>query len=118
MGYTPKLDWIDYDAGNPTNPNAIPTAADLLRYEQELEDLDETVSLYRTNKDAFDIFTTIEWKRADGTLLKKSLLSGGTAPAYTTRTVTYYAANGSTVRRTYVYTLNYTGSDLTSEVLT
>lgn len=76
----------------------------------------EIANMYRSGKDANGIFVTLEYKRTDGTLFKKSVLSGGTSPKYTTRTVTYYAANGTTVLLTKVYTLTYTGDDLTSEV--
>lgn len=62
----------------------------------------------RLNRDANNIFTTIEHHRkSDNTLLKKAVLSGGTSPTYTTRTVTYYAKDGTTVIRTDVYTLSY-----------
>ena len=71
----------------------------------------------RLNKDANDIYTEIQYKRSDGTLFKKSVLSGGTSPQYTTKTVTYYATDGTTVTSTINYTLNYTGDDLTSEVI-
>ena len=77
----------------------------------------EVLSLYRSGKDSNGIFVTLEWKRANGTLAKKSVLSGGTSPKYTTRTVTYYDAAGTTVVLTKSYTETYTGDDLTSEVL-
>lgn len=70
-----------------------------------------------SNKDANGIFTTIDFKDATDTLRKKSVLSGGTSPSYTTRTVTYYASDGVTVTSTRVYTLTYDGDgDLLSEV--
>ena len=78
----------------------------------------EVLSMYRSNKDANDIYTTIEWKRPDGKLAKKSVLSGGTSPKYTTRAVTYYEADGTTVKLTKTYTITYTDDDMTSEVLT
>ena len=71
----------------------------------------------RLNKDSNDVYTEIQYKRSDGTLFKKSVLSGGTSPQYTTRTVTYYGSDGTTVTSTINYTLNYTGDDLTSEVI-
>lgn len=86
--------------------------------QKELESQNNDVDFYRSGKDAFDIFTTLEWKRADTTLLKKSVLSGGTAPEYTTRTLTYYEDDGSTIRQQYVFTLSYDGDGfLISEVL-
>lgn len=77
----------------------------------------EILSLYRSDKDSNGVYTTLQWKRADGNLAKKSVLSGGTSPKYTTRTVTYYNAAGTTVILTKTYTETYTGDDLTSEVL-
>lgn len=78
----------------------------------------EIINTYRSGKDANGIYTTLEYKRLDSTLAKKSVLSGGTSPKYTTRTVTYYAANGTAVLATKVYAIVYTGDDLTSEVTT
>jgi hypothetical protein len=78
----------------------------------------EIANVYRSDKDANGVFVTLEYKRTDGTLFKKSVLSGGTSPQYTTRTVTYYDADGTTVLLTKVYTLTYSGDDLTSEVTT
>lgn len=71
----------------------------------------------RSNKDSNDIFTTIEWFRQDTTKDSQSVLSGGTSPEYTTRTVTEYEADGTTVKRTTAYTLTYdVDGDLTTEV--
>lgn len=74
------------------------------------------MSTYRSDKDASGVFVTIDRRRIDGTLFKRSVLSGGTSPTYTTRTVTYYAADGATVAATHVYNLGYSGTDLISEV--
>jgi hypothetical protein len=72
----------------------------------------------RSSKDAYGVFTTIEYDRADATLMRKSVLSGGTAPYYTTRTVTHYDATGTIINAlTEVYTLTYTDGLMTSEVL-
>jgi hypothetical protein len=74
-------------------------------------------NVYKSGKDANGIFTIVEYKRADGTLYARSVLSGGTSPQYTTRTVTYYDTNGTTVLRTDTYTLTYdSDGDLVSEV--
>jgi hypothetical protein len=74
-------------------------------------------NVYKSGKDSNGIFTIVEYKRADGKLFARSVLSGGTSPQYTTRTVTYYAADGTTVLRTDTYTLTYdTDGDLISEV--
>lgn len=74
-------------------------------------------NVYKSGKDANGIFTIVEYKRADGTLYAKSELSGGTSPQYTTRTITYYDTDGTTVLRTDTFTLTYDANgDLISEV--
>lgn len=62
---------------------------------------------YKSGKDSEGIFTIIEYKRNDGTLLATSTLSGGTSPNYTTRTIKYYATNGTTLEKTTTRTLSY-----------
>lgn len=62
----------------------------------------------RSSKDAEGIFTTVEYRRkSDNTLAVRSVLSGGTSPQYTTRTITFYASNGTTVARTDTFTISY-----------
>lgn len=74
-------------------------------------------NIYKSGKDSSGIFTIVEYKRADGTLYARSVLSGGTSPQYTKRTITYYAADGTTVLLTDTYTLTYDADgDLISEV--
>jgi hypothetical protein len=74
-------------------------------------------SKYKSGKDANGIFTIVEYKRADGTLFARSVLSGGTSPQYSTRTVTYYAADGATVIDIKTYSLTYDADgDLVNEV--
>lgn len=73
------------------------------------------LKVVRSDLDAFGNFTLITWSRVDDSTYMTSQLSGGTAPSYTTRTVTWYAADGTTVRHTETYTLGYTGGVLTSE---
>ncbi len=118
---TGKANWWDAPA---TTIEALNTAmgtkaatTDLTAHKADLATHGEVLSLYRTGKDSNGVYTTLQWKRADGTLAKQSVLSGGTSPKYTTRTVTYYALNGATVALTKVYTGTYTGDDLTSEVM-
>ncbi len=77
----------------------------------------DTISTYRSGKDTNGIYTTIEYKRADTTLAKTSVLSGGTSPTYTTDTVIYYDVDGITILSTKVYALTYSGYDLVSKVL-
>lgn len=79
--------------------------------------LNNNFQIYKRGKDANGIFTIVEYKRADGTLYARSVLSGGTSPKYTTRTITYYGTDGTTVIRTDPYTLVYDADgDLISEV--
>lgn len=67
-----------------------------------------SVKIIKLNKDAEGIFTTIEHRRkSDDTLARKSVLSGGSSPQYTTRTVTYYDADGITVVKTDTFALSY-----------
>ena len=80
--------------------------------------VDNMESVYRSGKDLNDVFTVLEWKRSDNTLSKKSVLSGGTSPNYTTRTVTLYEQDGVTVKAQFIYTLTYDNGDFISEVLT
>lgn len=72
----------------------------------------EPLYINRSGRDSEGVWATIEWFRADDdTKAMKSVLSGGTSPKYTTRTVTEYAANGTTVVRTTAYTLSYDTND-------
>lgn len=85
--------------------------------EQAITDL-ESCRVNKSSKDSNGIFKIIEYRRkANNTLAAKSVLSGGTSPKYTTRTVTLYAGNGTTVVKTNTYTLSYdSDGDLISEV--
>lgn len=75
-------------------------------------------STFKTNKDENSIFVTVQVKRRNGTLYLTSVLSGGNSPRYTTRTVTEYDYNGTTVVKTIKYNLSYDADDnLISEVL-
>jgi hypothetical protein len=65
------------------------------------------LSAYRSGKDANGVFTTVESKNG-AVLVKRSVLSNPDANGkYTRQTITYYAANGTTVDRTEVYTISY-----------
>ena len=79
-----------------------------------------TYSTYKTNQDANGIYTTVTYKRADGTIYKVSQLSNADDNGnYTTQTVTYYQADGTTVDKTEVYAITYNADgDVESEVLT
>lgn len=71
----------------------------------------------RSGKDGNGIYTIVEERRADQSLISRSVLSGGTSPAYTTRTETIYGVDGTTVLATLVFALTYDSGDLVSEVL-
>lgn len=62
---------------------------------------------YKSGKDSEGIFTVVEYKRADGTLYRKQVLSGGTSPLYTTFIITWYDRDGITVVKTVTRTLSY-----------
>jgi methyl-accepting chemotaxis protein len=78
----------------------------------------EHLSTELSGKDAEGIFTSVTYKRPDGTTYKTSVLSGGTSPMYTVRTETRYELNGTTVKWVNVYDLVYdVNDDLVSETL-
>ncbi len=78
----------------------------------------EDMTVERTGRDLNGKFTTVTYKRADGTIYRVSVLSGGTSPEYTTKTVTIYAANGSTPAAVRVFALTYNEhGEVISEVL-
>lgn len=74
--------------------------------------------MIKSGKDSNGVFTVVEeYRKSDNTLAEKSVLSGGTSPKYTTRTITYYGIDGTTVEKTETFTLSYdTDGDCTSEV--
>lgn len=78
----------------------------LAHYAEFKEDITSFKTI-KLNKDAEGIFTTVEHRRSDDTLISKSVLSGGTSPLYTTRTITYYELDGTTVKNTFARTLTY-----------
>lgn len=80
-------------------------------------EMEQNLTLVRSGQDSYGVFTTLTWKRSDGTTFRTSVLSGGTSPQYTTRTNTYYAANGTTAKKVITHTLGYTNGILTSETL-
>lgn len=72
--------------------------------------IDATIALQtkKTNKDANGIYTSVgKYRKSTGTLYQLSVLSGGTSPLYTTRTVTNYAEDGITEIAKNIYTLTY-----------
>lgn len=79
-----------------------------------------THSIYKSNQDDNGLYTTVTYKRADGTTYKVSELSNADNDGnYGTQTITYYEADGSTVDKTEVYAITYNSDgDVESEVLT
>ncbi|WP_312498114.1 hypothetical protein [Bacillus luti] len=67
-------------------------------------EFNETPSNYDDN----DIATTVEWKRSNGTLYRKSILSEPDSKGnYRKQVVTWYAANGTSVIRTRTFTYTF-----------
>jgi len=75
------------------------------------DDASLSLAMSRSGRDAWGLYTTTRLRRPDGTLAVQSVLSGGTAPLYTTRTVTAYASDGETVASTTVYAITYNEFD-------
>mgnify|MGYP000911693944 CR=1 FL=1 len=111
------LNKINELAGTGRTTETVKGVSDALNaHKSDIAAHGEVLSMYRLSNDANGLYTELQWKRSDGTLAKKSVLSGGTSPKYTVRTVTYYKADGTTVALTKTYALTYTGDDITSEV--
>ena len=73
----------------------------------------------RSGKDANQIFTTVSYHRADGSLYKTSELVDGVSPTYDKRVETTYKADGITVARIREYALTYdVDGDFLSEEIT
>ena len=72
----------------------------------------------KSNKDSNGIYTTVQhFRKSNGKLVRKSVLSGGTSPQYTTRTISYYKKDGIAIEKTETFTLSYDADgDLISEV--
>ena len=97
--------------------NILKTRADDGTFDEHLADT-TTYSTYKLSPDANGIFTEIQYKRPDGTLILKSVLSGGTSPEYTTRTETEYEQDGIAIKSTRIYIVTYDiDGKVVSEVL-
>jgi hypothetical protein len=106
-----KAKQIDLDTTNTTLQNLDNTI------DEHLADT-MTYSVLKSNLDSNGIYTTVKHKRSDGTLILNSVLSGGTSPSYTTRTETYYKADGTTPDKTIVYSITYDANGMVvSEVM-
>ncbi|MBH0333671.1 hypothetical protein ABH14_28750 [Brevibacillus brevis] len=93
-------------AGGSTHAMASATVAGFM----DPVDKDGMQSLrkYRSGFDAVSqVYTSVEYKRKDGTLFMKSVLSSKIGDNYTVDTRTFYGTNGTTVRRTEVWDITY-----------
>lgn len=76
-----------------------------------------TVKIEKSSKDSNGIYTQVDYKREDGTLYMRSVLSGGVSPQYATRIITIYDTDGITVLETITHTLTYdSDGNLISEI--
>ena len=78
----------------------------------------DAYNIYKSGKDGKKTFTVVEYKRADGTLWKKSMLSNANAAGlYQTQTINFYGTNGTTLERTETWSITYDADgDVVSEV--
>jgi len=99
---TPKTNWA---AGN------VPAASDFNRIEGNIFALAKLnpsiIRIKRSNPDAYGNYLQVDYYRKNGTLFARSVLSGGTPPQYTTRTITIYDTDGTTVVDSYTFTITY-----------
>ncbi|KAJ51103.1 hypothetical protein BD780_000225 [Clostridium tetanomorphum] len=87
--------------------------------ELQLADIIQQQKFYikKFDTDENGIDTRVEKYRLNGTLLEKSVLSGGVSPNYTTRTITFYTVNGITVTDTIILTQIYFDNEWKGEKL-
>lgn len=71
----------------------------------------------RSGLDSNGVYTVVSDYRDDNTLYKKSTMSGGTSPEYTTLTVDFYESDGITIAFTRVYNLTYSNGEIVSMLL-
>lgn len=96
------------------NINSLSTSVTQM---SEKVDAERELSMVKSNKDENGVFTTVTYKRPNGTIFGTSVLSGGTSPQYTTRTESLYNEDGTSVVSTKTFSLSYdTDGDLVSEV--
>lgn len=101
----PNWDTIDKELKANKDANTTHQADDVLH--------NISVKVLKLNKDNNGIFTKVEHRRkSDNTLARSSVLSGGTSPKYSTRTVTYFATDGVKIIKTDVFSLSYDEDDL------
>ena len=100
-----KLDEHIGDGGT-AHPLVTTTVAGFMSSEDK--DMLQSLRKYRSGYDSVPkIYTVVEYKRKDGTLFMKSVLSSKVGSNYTVDTQTYFALNGTTVRKTEIYDITY-----------
>ncbi|MED1803013.1 hypothetical protein [Brevibacillus porteri] len=93
-------------AGGSAHARATATADGFMSSEDK--DSNQSFRKYRSGFDAVSqVYTSVEYKRKDGTLFMKSVLSSKVGDNYTVDTRTFYGTNGTTVRRTEVWDITY-----------
>ncbi|WP_409176671.1 phage tail protein [Brevibacillus fortis] len=93
-------------AGGSAHARATATADGFMSSEDK--DSNQSFRKYRSGFDsAAQVYTTVEYKRKDGTLFMRSVLSSKVGDNYTVDTRTFYGTNGTTVRRTEVWDITY-----------
>lgn len=92
--------------GGNVHPVANTTTAGFMSAEDK--DALQSMSKYRSGYDAAaQVYTTVDYKRKNGTLYMRSVLSNKVNGRYTVDTRTYYATDGVTVRKTEVWDITY-----------
>ncbi|MEM8750431.1 MAG: DUF2793 domain-containing protein [Pseudomonadota bacterium] len=74
-------------------------------------------SVTRSNMDTNGLFTTVENYRPDGSLWRRSVLSGGQSPEYAQRDLSVFDATGSTSVAQYTFDLTYANGVLVEETV-
>jgi hypothetical protein len=86
--------------------------------ERNTREVPQVFNVYRLNKDVNGVFREVQYKRTNGTLWKKSVLSNPDAKGnYQTQTITYYSSDGVTITGTETWSITYDEEgDVVSEV--
>lgn len=107
MSNTSNYNLFKYEDNNVADLRFINPNFDTIDSELR-KNIEELYSIERSNKDSNNIFTTVTYKRPDGTIFKVSLLSGqSSSPKYPTRIVRFYNAQGNSIVKTVNFQQNY-----------
>ncbi|MCM3141648.1 hypothetical protein [Brevibacillus sp. MER 51] len=94
--------------GTGGSAHALATSSAAGFMSSEDKDGQQSLRKYRSGYDTgAQIYTTVEYKRKDGTLFMKSVLSSKVGNNYTVDTRTFYATNGTTIRNTEIWDITY-----------